>query len=274
MKFKFFLFTLPIALLVLSSCGDDVPENTPESRTKKAGVVEKGCKLEAMAFESGENSRVLRFSYKEGILSNVETIENGVDLNQSMVFNYQDHGGIQTFISGAVISSYIYDDANRVLKIKGEKGGSTRTFDYNDQNQIVKQITSLNDVVYVTHEYEYNNLGQPAKVSVYDNVGDLVEINLIKYDDKINPLRNTGIELNNMEKIFGLPVGDQEHNVIEVNKIYKKNTTYKVNGEFKKEGDIEINQIDYKYDAKGYPIELVRLRNGRRMVMHLKYLCD
>lgn len=273
MKLKFFLFTLPVALLILSSCGDDVPENTPNSTPKKTVVTSKGCKIEAMAFESGKNSRILRFDYKEGILSNVETIENGVDLNQSMVFKLQGHGGIQTFISGAVISSYIYDDAARILKIKGEQGGSTRTFDYNDQNQIVKQTTSQNDVVYVVHEYEYNNLGQPAKVSVYDNMGDLVEINLIKYDDKINPLRNTGIELNNMEKIFGFPVGDQVHNVVEVNKIYKKNTTYKVNGEYKKEGDIEINKIDYQYDAKGYPVLLSRVRNGRSMVMRLKYTC-
>jgi hypothetical protein len=112
--------------------------------------------------------------------------------------------------------------------------------------------------------YFYDPKGQPNKVYSYNQFGVLTTIYELSYDDKINPLRNKGVFLNNMEMMFGYPVGNQYHNVVAFRKIEKKES-----------GDVvEKNTLLYAYNDEGYPVRILRMRNGKPTEMHLSYLCN
>lgn len=274
MRLKLFLLPLLVALFLVSCNDDEMKKNPSTMEDVKVTVVNKKCQIQTMNFDFGDKKRVLEFKYQNRKLAKVETIENGVDLNQTMAFNYNDHGGIQTFLSGAVIAAYIYDDKNRILKINGNKGLSTRTFEYNENGQISKQITINGGRPYIIHEYKYDKKGHPIEVSIYDNKGELTEVNQIKYDNQINPFKNKGVFVNSMEMLLGFGVGNFDHNVVEIVKTYKKDTNYKINGAYKLAGEKEVNKIKYKYNENGYPVEMFRIRSGSETVMTLTYKCD
>jgi len=279
MKLKNLILTLPISLFILVSCGDqstDADDKTGSTdQPVEDGVAKKNCHITSMSFKLGDKDRVLKFEYKEGGgLSKVETLVNGEDLNQTMAFNYHENGKIQAFLSGSIIAAYVYDDDGKVLKINGEKGLNTRTFEYNSEDQIIKQITMFGTNPYMTHEYKYDANGQPIEVSVFDKSGELTEVNTIKYDDKINPFVNKGALVNSMEMMLGYPVGNQAHNITSISKEYKKKTNYKVGGEFKEVGDVDENKIEYRYNENDYPVSMSRLRNGEKTTMTLEYDCE
>lgn len=276
---KHLLFTLPLALFVLASCGgessNDEKDGGNSTGETKDEVVKKTCKITSMSFKLGDKDRVLQFEYKEGgDLSKVETIVNGEDQNQTMSFNYHENGKLQAFLSGSMIAAYVYDDNERILKINGESGLNTRSFEYNDQDQISKQVTEFGGKPYMTHEYKYDANGQPTEVSVFNKAGELTEVNTIKYDDKINPFVNKGVSVNSMEMMLGYPVGNQTHNITSITKVYQKKSSYQINGAYKQPGDMDVNEIEYTYNENGYPISMSRLRKGEKSTMTLEYNCD
>ena len=69
---------------------------------------------------------------------------------------------------------------------------------------------------------EWRKMGPHHRARVLNKIGDLIEENLIKYDDKKNPFKNKGSMVNSMERLYGVPVGNHDNNILEINKTYKK----------------------------------------------------
>lgn len=276
MKLKYLLFLLPISLSILASCGS---EDSTNGKNKTEGIkgdetAKKECRIASASYSIGDKKKVLLFNYKDGNLKTVDTEMNGELLNQTMAFNFHDHGGIQAFLSGLVIAAYVYDDDNKILKINGEKGLNTRVFEYNENGQMSKEMIMFQGIPYMTYEYEYDKKGQPTVVSMYDKKRDLMEVNTIKYDDKINPFANTGTFVNNMEKMLGYPVGNHVHNVTSIKKEYKNKVSFQVDGEDKINGDVDENIIEYKYNENDYPVSLSIIRKGAKTTMTIEYTCE
>lgn len=270
MKTKHLLSFALLVLFVLVSCGSD-PKNDNKQGSQKE--VKKECKLTSMNFDFGELKRTLAFDNKDDGRIIIQTIDNGKDIGQTMHFNLHDHGGIQTFLSGTMIAAYVYDDENKILSINGEKGLNTRTFEYNEKGQLVKQITMLGDEVNIIHTYAYDADNQPTNVLIYDKYDELIEENVIRYDAKINPFKNKGAVINNTELLLGFPVGNHDHNIVELTRTYMINTTYKIRGALRKKGERQVERNYYKYDKRGYPLQVGRMKKGKKSVMTLTYDC-
>lgn len=270
MKVKHFLSAILLALIVLVSCGSE-PKN--EKKREAYEEVKKECKLSSMNFDLGKLKRTLAFDNKEDGRIIIQTIDNGKDIGQTMHFNLHDHGGIQAFLSGTMIAGYVYDDNNKILSINGEKGLTTRRFEYNKKGQLVKQITIFGDEVNIIHVYAYDSYNQPIKVLIYDKYNELIEENVLRYDDKINPFKNKGAVINNTELLLGFPVGNHDHNIVEITRTYMKNTTYKIRGALRKQGERQVERNYYQYDERGYPLQISRMKNGEKAIMTLTYDC-
>ncbi len=270
LKIKHLLSVALLALFVLFSCDSD-PKNDEQDGKEEA---KKECQLTSMNFDLGDRKRSLVFEYEKDGRLGIQTVDDGKDIGQTMFFNFHDDGGIQAFLSGTMIAAYVYDDDNKILSINGEKGLNTRKFEYNEKGQIIKQVTLIGDKANLVHSYEYDDDNQPVKVSIYDKFDELIEENVIQYDNKINPFKNKGAVINNTEMLLGFPVGNHDHNIVEITRTYMTNTTYKIRGALRKKGERQVNRNFYKYDKRGYPLQVGRMKMGKESIMTLTYDCN
>lgn len=261
---KFGVSFIVLTLITLSNCKEDVSKDTHSTLQGSSEETEKSCCITSMTFQMGGNIRTLEFYYDNKELKRVETFENGKNQNSTMVFRHNQEGLLQSFFSGSSIVKYVYDDHDRVVLINGERRLNTTACFYDSLGRMNKQVTSVGGDPVSTRMYFYDPKGQPNKVYSYNQFGVLTTIYELSYDDKINPLRNKGVFLNNMEMMFGYPVGNQYHNVVAFRKIEKKES-----------GDVvEKNTLLYAYNDEGYPVRILRMRNGKPTEMHLSYLCN
>ncbi|MBL4861915.1 MAG: hypothetical protein JKY09_02715 [Crocinitomicaceae bacterium] len=274
MKKRNILFALPFSLFMLGACGGDGTDplnNDPIADDQKQP--KKMCMMKTMSFELGTSKRVMFFEYKKGKLSTVKTDIEGKE-SQTMVYNFNKSGNLQSFLSGSTIANYVYNGKDQLISIDEERGLSTRTFEYNDEGQISRQVTVFGGKPYTTHIYEYDADGQPIKVTILDKSYEETEVNEITYDDKSNPFKNKGGMVNSMELVLGYPVGNQDHNVITIKKTYKKKTAYQVNGKYMNPGDVVVNQISYEYNENGYPTSMHRKRGNKERELVIAYTCE
>jgi hypothetical protein len=269
LKIKHLSLVVLLALFVLVSCDSDSKIDAQEVKEE----AKKECQLVSMNFDLGGIKRRLAFDNKKDGQVIIQTIDNGKDIGQTMHFNLHEDGRIQAFLSGTMIAAYVYDDDNKLLSINGEKGLNSRKFEYNEKGQLIKQVTMFGDKINMVHTYEYDADNQPTKVLIYDKYDELIEENAIRYDDKINPFKNKGAVINNTELLLGFPVGNHDHNVVEIKRTYMTNTTYKIRGAFRKKGDRQVDRNYYKYDKSGYPFQVGRMKMGKQSIMTLNYDC-
>jgi hypothetical protein len=267
---KWTVLAIATIFLMLSSCDSEPTEQYKKELENQQVVNSIECQISTMSFQMGGEATVLEFYYEESRLKKVETIVDGENTNRTMVFTLNPSGSIQAFLSGVVIARYVYDDDGDIVTINGERGMKTRQYEYDSKKRISKQITEVNGTPFVTHEYEYNTKNQPVVVRMYNSVGELLEINEITYDNKKNPFKNRGIFINNMDKLFGYPVGNQDHNIVRFKKTYQPQNTVGTEAEALK---TEEHIIKYSYNKKGFPTEMKRLRNGRESAMRITYTC-
>lgn len=264
---------------MLISCGDSAnSEESTEETTEEVAqeeVVEetKNCSLASFSFKLGDNGRTMNFNYTDGVLDSVVTSTMGKEETQSMTYSYNENGTLASFQLDQSIANYSYDENGRLTEIAGEGNLNTRTMEYDDAGNIVKQVTMFGDKPYTTHVYEYKN-GAPVKVTILDKNGEATEENTITYDDKPNPFAGKGLFANSTEMMLGYPVGNYAHNAVSIVKTYKKKSSWKVNGEYKMPGDSETNDVTYEYNEDGYPSAHIRVRGEKEIRTEMSYICD
>jgi len=268
-----------VMAVMLVSCGGDTAKdgeasNDDANNEQQEEVAEsKNCTLQSFSFKLGESGRTMNFKYNEGVLDSVETVTMGRDMTQSMAYTYNENGTMATFQLDETIATYVYDESGRLTQITGEGSLNTRTFEYDDAGNIVKQVTMFGDKPFTTHEYIYEN-GAPIKVTISDKNGEATEENTITYDDKANPFAGKGLFSNSMEMMMGYPVGNYAHNAVSIEKTYLKKSSWKVDGEYKMPGDKESNDIKYEYNEVGYPTAHIRVRGDKEIRTELTYICE
>jgi YD repeat-containing protein len=269
-KNAFFLFVLSSAMV---SCGGDKESNGAENgedQSEVEEVVKKTCFLSKATFTFGDSERTMNFTYENDMLNNIVMKTEGRD-DQELKFEY-DGENLSSFTLDKTKGTYVYEEG-RLVEITGEGSVTTRKFEYNEEGQIVKQNTIMGTRIYMTHVYEYNEAELPVKVSMMDGSGNVTEENELKYDDKRNPFVGTSGLANTMELMLGYPIGNAANNVVEIKKIYKKKTSYKINGEYKMPGDEELSKVVYEYNEDDYPISISRAKNSSESKMKLEYDC-
>lgn len=271
---KLFLF-LSVSSLIVSCSGKSAEEDQSLADDETSDVAEevqkKTCELTTFSFELGASKRTMNFSYTEdgkpeSVVINIENKED-----QTMNYTYNDEGNLTKIETGPTKLSYVYD-GDRLVKINGEGGVSTREFEYDGEGRIVKQVTVFGGKPYTTHKYSYTN-GLPTIITVLDKNGEEIEEYTLEYDDKNNPFIGKGALSNSMEMLLGFPAANTPNNVISIKKTYKKKSSFKINGEYKNPGDVDESKIIYVYNEDDYPTSIARENNGKRSEMELDYNC-
>lgn len=260
-----YLFVFSIALSsMLFSCGNsETAENDEQnSESTENEIVEaapKHCKLKSYSFQLGDKSRKLSFIYDGDNLKSLEMTEKDSDTKQSLDYAYNESGSLSAFSFDKNKATYTYAENGQLTEIKGEGNLNTRTFEYDENGNMIKQVTMFGGKPYTTHTYSYEG-GTPTKVEL-SMKGELYESYAITYDDKNNPLQNKGVFANSSEMMFGYPVANFAHNIVTVVTTNKK-------------GETEERSISYEYNENGYPTKEIRKRGNQEIVTEFDYDCE
>lgn len=271
-------FAFGFAALLMAACGGE-SSNSTENGEDSEEVVElevekKTCYLTAMEFELMNKERTIKFEHENGKVSSSKLFVQGEDKNQDSKYERNENGQLTQIMTGASILKYVYDSQGKLMSIDGGGNFNTRTFEYNAEGQIVKQVTMFGSKPYMTHLYEYNEEGLPVMVTILDKSGAETDVSEITYDDKRNPFKGMGASSNSMEMMMGYPVGNCEHNVINIKKTYKKKSSYKIQGKYKMPGDVDENEITFEYNEDDYPVSMSRKSGENTRTVTLSYDCE
>lgn len=277
MKTKKYLFGLALtSVFAVYSCGngsESVKEEITEEEVVEE-VVELSCQIKSYSFSLGEMSRTMNFSFDEsGKVNSVETVDAGKEESQVMNYAYDENGKLSSFELDKSKATYLYNESGQLTEIKGEGNISTRTFEYDDQGRINKQVTLFGRKPYTTHLYTRTEDGALSGLTILDNKGEETEAYVLTFDDKKNPFVNLGAFANSGEMMLGYAVGNYEHNLVKTEKTYKKKTSYMIDGEYKNAGDTEINELKLAYNESGYPTEVIRTRGDDEIATKIEYDC-
>lgn len=264
MKINYLLLFGLLTTMTLTSCGgaesaEDAAGETAETQEEAAEPEAKSCKLKSYSFQLGDKSRTLHFNYDGENLKTLEMTEAGNDEKQAMNYTYDESGNLSSFELDKSKATYVYDADGRLIEIKGEGNLNTRTFEYDEQGRMIKQVTLFGGKPYTTHVYSYDN-ETPTKVELMMK-GELYETYALLFDDKKNPLMHKGIFANSAEMMLGYAVANFHHNVVSVTTTNKK-------------GEEDKREYTYEYDENGYPTSEKRKRGDQEIVTVYEYDCQ
>lgn len=263
MKTNYLLICSVALSATLFSCGGSETAEAESTESGETAEVEapapKQCKLKSYSFQLGEKSRTLSFNYEGESLKSLAMTEQDSEDAKSLDYMYDESGKMTSFSMEGSKATYVYDANGRLTEIKGEGSLNTRTFEYDDQGRMTKQITMFGGKPYTTHIYSYEN-DIPTKVDLMMK-GELYESYALVFDDKKNPLMNKGIFANGTEMMLGYAVANFQHNIVSVTSTNKK-------------GESDTRQYSYEYDENGYPTKEKRKRGEQEIVTEYVYECQ
>ena len=159
-------------------------------------------------------------------------------------------------------ATYVYE-GDRLVEIKGGGVISPRSFVYNEQGLIWKQITSFNGKPYSTTTFEYNDQGDPVKATTTSNTVKAVKPKImmayeLTYADKKNPF--IGLSIGNSTELFlGYPVGNHTKLLVD-----KKSLT---------KGGMQAKEQKFEYNDQGYPVKITDPSDPETGISTLSYDC-
>jgi YD repeat-containing protein len=264
MKINYLLLFGLLSTITLVSCGgtESSEQSTTESAENNEESAEpemKSCQLKSYSFQLGDKSRTLHFKYDGVNLKSLEMTEAGKDETQAMSYTYDESGKLNSFELDKSKATYIYDANGLLTEIQGEGSLNTRTFEYDEEGRMIKQVTMFGGKPYTTHLYSYEN-NAPSKVELMMK-GELYETYALLFDDKKNPLMHKGIFANSAEMMLGYAVANFQHNVVSITTTNKK-------------GEEDKRELTYDYDDNGYPTSEKRKRGDQEIVTVYEYDCE
>lgn len=257
MKINYLLLFGLLTTMTITSC--EGTESTEDAVGETAEPETKACKLKSYSFQLGDKSRTLFFNYDGDNLKTLEMTEAGTDEKQAMNYTYDESGNLSSFELDKSKATYVYDADERLIEIKGEGNLNTRTFEYDKQGRMIKQVTLFGGKPYTTHVYSYEN-ETPTLVELMMK-GELYETYALLFDDKKNPLMHKGIFANSTEMMLGYAVANFQHNLVSVTTRNKK-------------GEEDKREYTYAYDENGYPASEKRKRGDQEIVTVYEYDCQ
>lgn len=276
----YFLLLILISGVFLFSCQNATDNNVETNDStnvvndEPVEVIKKTCSLSKFSFDYGGNKNEIKFIYnEEGKIVSSEMKWGESEEVRSAAYVYNEDGSLAEVGTDGSKIKYIYDEKGKLVTLEGEGSLSTRTLEYNDAGQIIKQNIMLGGKVFSSFIYEYDENGAPVKASLYDNKGEEAEVYEISYDDKINPFAGMAAFGNVSEMLMGYPVGNYIHNVNGITKTYVKKTAYMINDEYKNAGDKDVDKITFEYNESDYPISILKEQNGKQASTLLEYDC-
>ncbi|MBC7920802.1 MAG: hypothetical protein H7Z75_06880 [Ferruginibacter sp.] len=212
------------------------------------------CTVSRSTTGSGEQQTPSEYSYQGGQLREIRTESDGRSFRAVFTYNTQGRPDSVRLTPGKSYLKHVYAPDGRLQRI--EAGGSylPRRFTYNDQGRISRQEAWLNNQVFASMEYDYDQSDNPVTVKVLDKAGKPEYTVALKYDDKPNPARHTSALHNPLELLYGYPVGNAKNNLVEAVTTYHQKTAYKVNGKHLEAGTQDKALLEYTYNENGYPI--------------------
>lgn len=276
MKTNILLLCISSGLLVTSAC-----ENKKAiKKTKKEAppvieveaidkIVPVTCNLMQMDFQLGESSRSIAFSYDKGII--LEGKMTTPESDSAQILNYTHKDGNLTHFSlniGAQRMEGSYAYSNNLLT--SFTSGSAEVFLTYDSLGQIKQDSSR----FKKRVYQYNVEGLPIKANVFNQRGEEIERVEVTYDSQINPFKGKSTFVNMLEVLIGYPMANQTRNITSIRTSYLKKSKYRINGVYKKEGEIAQTTFDYQYNEYGYPVSIGVSSEDEEDTMTLTYNCD
>ncbi len=265
-----------VFLSLLMSCDTKTEKNTIDKKTNNKPCKHEqysNCRINKFNYDYGGNKHYVELKYnKNNILEYATTGTAGA--KRKILYEYNQNGNLKTIRIDSSAIVYHYDAKGRPIKLEGIGMIQTREFEYDDNNNIIVQKIIWANKIFSTMHYEYDTTGAPITITVTDTEGNQAELYNITYDDKINPFVNLGTFVNITELLLGYPVGNFKHNVTRIVKTYLKQTKYTINGKYKFPGDNDIDNITYKYNTAGYPVEILKQQNNKTAGVKIKYNCN
>ncbi len=261
-----------MALIVFSACSGG--SNTSENGTAEPDTsILTDCQLDSMYFTLGDKPRTIAANYNEaGQITAFHLNVTGQPEIRSADYTYEG-GRLIAITEGQNVTEYYYDDAGAIEKMASPTFGNI-VFTRDSTGKIVRQETfypQVGDEPFATKEFLYED-DKPVKVKAYGADGQLSTEVVLTYDDKRNPFQGFGPYGNSYELLYGYPVGNYINNVVKAETTYRIDTNYKINGEKKKKGDVDVDQVELVYDDNNYPVSM--LESSNETPIRMVYSCD
>ncbi|MCH2224431.1 MAG: hypothetical protein MK066_06635 [Crocinitomicaceae bacterium] len=272
MKTTFLLLCFASGSIIFCSCKNDKSKKKISSVINVEPVEEIipiTCDLIQMDFQLGESNRSMVFTYDEGLVQEgkMTTLKN----DSSQILNYTHKDGNLVHFSldiGHQRMEGSYEYSNDVLT-KFTSGGVDIHLIYDSLGRIQQDSSKLKKRI-----YEFNSGGLPIKASVFNQFGEKIEEIEVTYDLEINPFKGKSTFVNMLEVLIGYPMANQMHNITSIQTTYLKKSKYRINGVYKKEGEIAKTIFNYEYNEYGYPIEIGVSNENEEDRMTLIYDCN
>lgn len=267
------LFT---ALIMNACCGNSSCDTGDEKEKKEDKTSSKTCLFSALSFNMEETKKTLQAHYNEGKLVSIDEVVD-TTIKQAAKYEYNENGQLSAINYGVMqegndssVYKFIYDENNRLIKLEGVGNLQTRTFEYNDNDQIEKQLIMWDGKPYNIKEYGYDEKGLPVEIKDINTNGEVATIYSIEYDGNPNPLIQLGPILNINDILYGYPIACAEHNIKSIITTYKKDSPWKINGKEIKAGMVDTTLTTYTYNNSGYPTSLDRNQSK----INFEYTCE
>jgi len=185
--------------------------------------------------------------------------------NKTFTYTYDDNGNILSVSDGTYTTSYVYDNANQLIRENNQAGGFTHVWTYDDAGNILwrdeySYSTGTLDYPDATFDYYYSTSGWGDLLTEYDcteyhydNMGNR------SWDD------NWEYEWQKGRQLYSLFGGDEywhfSYNsdgmrIGRYNSEDDTEYTYYYNGSLLRVMTVDGNKLYFVYDASGTPIEV------------------
>ncbi len=270
-----FILALFAGLLFTTACNEKGKEKESETQTTEKKKQKKetksvSCKVDSMSFSFGESEQQVSFTYEDGKL--IKTFLTGSRGQETTAkYSYTDDGKLEKieYQPNSNVLTYVYDAQGKLIRIDAKGNFMPREFEYDENDNIIKQTMLFNGKPYGYSEYTYDRKGNLETCTVYNKDNVNTQTIEFKYDNKINPMVNWGVFLNQYELMYGYPVGNLTNNPKKIITTYETESKWKIDGEKKQAGDVDRLRIKYKYNKHDYP-EKITINDD---VMNLYYSC-
>lgn len=263
---------MSIGLFLLGACSNDNPVReevkTPEPEPEVV-VVPTACNLITMEFKLGESSRSIEFSYENGVMKEGIMTMPETDSTQTLNYSYENGNLVEFSLNlgeQEMVGSYSYADS---LLQKFKSGPEDVFLAYDSLGRIAQDSSR-----YKKRVYTCNSEGLPINAIIYNAAGEEIERVEVTYDDKINPFKGKSAFVNTLEVLIGYPMANQTRNITSIQTTYLKKSKYRINGVYKKKGEVAQTNFEYDYNELNYPTSISVSTESGEDIMELKYECE
>lgn len=240
--------------LLLACCCIGVVSCTGQDRPAHALDESSDCLVDSMALTVMGNTREAKFGWENGLPATCWMRWPSGKLRE-IAYTHNEKGLLESMIDNAGGPSFKYEyEDGTLMAIQATNDDSRIEFEYNDANQIYRQLFISNGETTRILKFGYDERGLPVQSQNIEPATDLAVSQFnFTYADQPNPLGPFGITINVFETSYGYPVGRCGHQVTSASITFLRDSDGPVNRQQKNAGDEDVISWTCEYNEFGWP---------------------